>query len=320
VNLWLKILLFNLIGLSLALGSMARAETFIRVRPNVYAPPNSEVKLSQLVDSDGLSPSVQAKLRSIAVSKAPDEGERQEIDDANIMAVLRPIVQEERVRSKRQIQLIVPKTVTVVTSHNELDRKQIESELMQAWKPLCARCQLDIQSLNIPNVKNIRDWSLKISGDLPKGSFSVPMNIIRADGSPLSAWVSGRLIVKRRVPVATHLLNINERVTAKDFDWIYKDTSYAIDGIPTAEDLVGQRLKQGLRADDILWKNMLERERAVRRGDLVQIRSSSGSWEVTMNAVAQEDGFVGDMINLKTAKSNTTLVGEITGHGEADIK
>lgn len=316
MNFWRKLILFTLVGFSWVLHS----ENVIRVRPSVYVPPNTEVKLSQLVDVGGLSPSVQNKLRSIAVSMAPNEGEKQELDDAGLLAVLRPIVQEERVRTKRQIQLVVPKTVTLLTSRAQLDRGTIESELIQAWKPLCTGCQLDIQSINIPNVKDIRDWSLKISSDLPKGSFSVPISIIRADGSPLSAWVSGRLIVKRRVPVASHLLNINDRVTASDFNWVYRDTSFAIDGVPTAEDMVGHKLKQGLRADDILWKNMLERERAVRRGDLVQIRSSSGSWEVTMNAVAQEDGFIGDVINLKNTKSNATLVGQITGHGEADAK
>jgi flagella basal body P-ring formation protein FlgA len=298
----------------------AHADTYIRVRPNVLVPANSQVKLSQLVNSEGLSKSLQAKLDAIAVSVGPDEGERQEINDANIMTLLRPLIQEERAHSKTGIQLIIPKTVTLMTSHTELDKEMIQEELLQAWKPLCEGCQLEVQTLSVPALKNIKDWSLKISGDLPKGGFSIPVNIIRADGAPISAWVSGRLSIKRRVPVANRILNINDRVSPADFSWEYRDTSYAIDGIPKAEDIAGHRIRQGLRADEILWKNMLERERAIRRGDSVQVRSTSGAWEITMSAVAQEDGFIGDSINLKNIRSNTSLIGKVTGPGEVDLR
>src|SRR6185312_11684951 len=98
--------------------------------------------------------------------------------------------------------------------------------------------------------------------------------------------------------------------------WEYRDTSFAYDGIPQNDELSGKRLKQSLRAGDILWGSQLERERAVRRGDLVQLRSAEGSWEVSMSVVAQQDGFVGDVISLKNPRSNTMLMGQVTAPGE----
>ncbi|MGZ3722859.1 MAG: flagellar basal body P-ring formation chaperone FlgA, partial [Bdellovibrionales bacterium] len=104
------------------------------------------------------------------------------------------------------------------------------------------------------------------------------------------------------------------------FTWEFRDTSYAVDGIPTVEDLTGKRLKQGLRVNEILWRGMLERERAIRAGEMVQLKSSEGSWEVTMSMVAQQDAFIGDVINLKNPKNNNILMGQVTGRGEVELR
>jgi flagella basal body P-ring formation protein FlgA len=127
-------------------------------------------------------------------------------------------------------------------------------------------------------------------------------------------------LIKRKVPVAKRIVNIGERVLASDFTWEYRDTSFAIDGIPLAEELNGKRMKQGLRANEVLFRGMLEKERAIRRGDLVQLRSSEGAWEVTMSVVAQQDAFVGDVIGLKNPKTNTMLMGQVTGQGEVELR
>lgn len=316
--------IFLLIGVvALILSRPTYSDTYIRVRPNVFVTPNSPVKLSQLVDIQGVPKELQAKMAEISVSVAPLEGERQEINDENIMSVLRPLIQSERSKSSNRIQLIVPKVITLLTSRGVMTKDLIATELLQAWRPLCSACQLEISNLIVPqiqNLKNVQDWSLNIKSELPKGTFTIPVQVIRTDGSSSTLWVNGRLTTKRRVPVANRILQFNDRVAPTDFNWEYRDTSYALDGVPTSEEIVGHKLRQGLRVDEILWKNMLERERAVRRGDLVQIRSTSGAWEITMNAIAQQDGFVGDTINLKNPRSNTVLVGQVIGQGEVDLR
>jgi hypothetical protein len=36
--------------------------------------------------------------------------------------------------------------------------------------------------------------------------------------------------------------------------------------------------------------------------------------------IAQQDAFVGDIINLKHPKTNTVLVGKVTGQGEVELR
>jgi flagella basal body P-ring formation protein FlgA len=299
---------------------LAHGEALLRVRPHIVVRPLSEVKLSQLVDGQDLSPELKHKIDGIALSVAPAEGEKQEIANANITSVLRPLIQEERARTQKQLHLVIPKTVVIDTVKRTLDAGIIRTELLQAWQPLCADCQLEIEGLGLPRVENLRDWTLHMKAELPRGSFSVPMDLVRENGAPMSAWVSGRMIVKRKVPVARRALNMNERVVAKDFAWEYRDTSFAVDSAPLAEELSGQRMKQGLRAGDVLWRGMLEKERAVRRGEMVQLKSSAGSWEVSISVVAQQDAFIGDVIDLKNPKTGNILMGQVTSPGEVELR
>ncbi len=307
------------IGILFFIAGVCEAQVSLRVRPHVVVSPESEVRLSQLVDAQGLSGEGVRALGEVALSRAPAFGERQEIASAALTSALRPVVEIERARGVK-VQTVIPKSVTVDTVKRQITRELVEAELKQAWQPLCQECRLELDGLSPPKVDEIRDWSMRLKAELPRGSFSVPVEIVKSNGSLLPAWISGRLAVKRKVPVAQRLMNPSERVELKDIAWEFRDTSYSLDGIPTEDELVGKRVKQGVRAGEALWRGNLEKEKAVRRGELVTVRSGSGLWEVSMSVIAQADAYVGDTVNLKSLKSNTVLVGLVTGQGEVDLR
>jgi len=304
----------------LLISELVSAEVMLRVRPHVVVAPGSEVKLEQIIDAEGLSPEGRAKLSTINLSVAPAAGERQSLAQANISSVLRPIVQAERENSSSRVHVVIPKTVIIDTVKREISEAMVTAELMQAWQPLCADCRLEIEALSLPRIDKIRDWTMKLKAELPRGGFSIPVELIRENGSSFSAWISGRLLTKKEVPVAKRMLKANDRLQPEDVAWEYRDTSFAFDGIPTKEDLVGKHMKQGLRAGEVLWRGLIEKEKAIRRGDTVTVKSGDGIWEVSMNVVAQQDAFIGDIVNMKHPKTNAALVGRVVARGEVELR
>lgn len=304
-----------MLSLALALMTTVKADVLLRVRPHVVVSAATEVRLSQLVDTEALSPASRARLEAVPLFTVQG---RREVSSAELMPRLREIVAIERAAGK--VHVVVPSLVVIDTKKRELDRETIAAELKQAWQPLCADCRLSVEDLSLPRVERVRDWSLRIKPELPRGSFSVAVDLIRENGAPLPAWISGRVIAKRRVPVARRALAALERVQPGDVDWDYRDTSASYDGVPTADEMLGRRVRQGVRAGDVLFSGLLEKERAVRRGEVVQLRSVEKGWEVSMAAVVQQDGFIGDMINLKSARSGQTLMGQVTGIGEVELR
>lgn len=317
VRTHIPILLGLVTGLPVSYGG---TESVLRIRPLVVVRPGSEVKLSQLADLQSVSPDMRQRMQSIAISRAPALGEKQVITSANLTDLLRDIVTGEKKRSGHSVHVILPKAVVIETAQREMSPELVLQELTEAWQPLCLDCQLEISALSLPKVDNIRDWSLKLSSEVPRGTFSVPVELVRQDGSTLPAWITGRLATKRKVPVAKRLVNLGERIQPQDVAWEYRDTSFAYDGIPTAEEISGRHAKQGLRAGDVLWRGVLEREVAIRRGELVQVRSGSSQWEVSISVVAQQDAFIGDVVTLKNPKTNAVFVGEVKGQGEVVLR
>lgn len=300
------------------IANLSHADILLRIRPHVVVAPRSEVKLSQLIDAQGISAQGAKQLSEAVISVAPQDGGRQEIAQSEITSRLRQIVETEK--SHGHVQVVIPKSVVIDTLKREISEEQVLTELMQAWQPMCTGCKLEVEALSIPKIDDIRDWSLRLKPELPKGSFSIPVSIVRANGSMTPAWVSGRLLLKKKVPVAAKVINAQERVQKDDFTWEYRDTSYAVDGIPAAEDMVGKRVRRGLRAGDVLWSSLLEKEKAIRRGELVTVKSGEKNWEVSISVIAQQDAFIGDIINLKYPKTNTALSGLVTGQGEVELR
>ena len=306
-------LLFNL-------NVVAHAEVLLRVRPHVVVAPSSEIKLAQIVDAQGLSEEGRKQLAAINLSVGPAEGERQELAQASITSVIRPVVASERERTGTRVQVVIPKKVTIDTLKREITSEVVREELMLAWQPMCADCKLEIEALSLPKIAGIRDWTMKMKAELPKGSFSIPVDIIKENGSLTPAWISGRLIQKKKLPVAKRLLNPAERITVADFAWEFRDTSYSFDGIPTAEELTGKSIKQGVRSGDVIWRGMIEKDKAIRRGDQVTVKSGDGTWEVSMMLTAQADAYIGDVVNLKNPKTNVALVGQVVAPGEVELR
>ncbi|MGE4133416.1 MAG: flagellar basal body P-ring formation chaperone FlgA [Bdellovibrionales bacterium] len=307
-------------GLILFLAADASAQALLRVRSHVVVAPGRDVHLIQLVDFHGLSTASEEKLRSTILTQAPEYGDRQELARSGLVELLRPIVQEERKRSKIQVKLVIPSSVIVDTLKREMDPSMVASELIEVWQPSCPDCQMEVEGLSLPAVQGVRDWSLQIKPDMPSGSFSIPINIIRMDHAPVQAWVSGRLKIKRNVPVLTRSLAMGERIQTPDFKWEYRDTSYNLDGIPAENAILGMKVKRAMRAREVVWASLLEREKAIRRGELVQLKSSEQNWEVSVSAIAQQDAVVGDVITLKNPKTNASMMGQVVADGEVVLK
>lgn len=310
----------NWLALLILTAAAAHADVLVRVRPHVVVMPDSDVRLLQLIDAPALSKGSQDKLAKTLLSKAPAYGERQELTTASLMPLLRDVIESERSRGKERVHLVLPRRVIIDTLRRELNSDLVATELTQAWQPLCSDCQLSVEGLSLPRVEAVRDWSLKIKAELPRGSFSVPVDLIKENGALVPAWISGRLIAKRKVPVTKRMMNIGERIQPGDVAWEYRDTANAYDGIPTAEEMVGKKMRQALRAGEPVWRSLLEKEKAIRRGESIQVRSAEGPWEITLNVVAQQDAYIGDMVTLKNPRTNTSLMGEVVGFGEVEIR
>jgi len=90
----------------------------------------------------------------------------------------------------------------------------------------------------------------------------------------------------------------------------------AIDNVPEGamvrtEDLVGQRLRTRTRANSPVRKAAVEAPPVVARGDVVHVVARGRGIKISRQAVAQQDGAVGQTIRVKTNGDAEVLLGKI---------
>ncbi len=297
-----------LMSLTVSLNAFSKNE--IVVRAHTLIEHGSPVVLGDIIDTRDLSPELQEKLSQVALAAAPKPGERLEFSNSAISSSLRTVGELPHLR--------IPSHVVVERSSHKWEAAVVEKELIAYWQGLCSDCRLEIERLTLP-AGQLENWALTPKEELPKGGFSVPVKVVTASGAT-TLWVQGNLIIRKQVPVAKRAMFFGERVQTADFDWAWRDVTFAQDGVPSPEEIANRRIKSALRANDILFSGMLEHEKALRRGDIARVISGHGDWEVSVTGVAQQDGEIGDTVTIKNPKTNKDMVGVVVAKDEVEIQ
>lgn len=294
--------------------SQAFADIELQLKSKVLVSPVQEqVSAAELLSSQKGLPS--DFIEALTEQKFFISLEEKMITANQLTKKLRDFVSHWEVRLGTKIHLRTPIKMIIERVSQNYSEEAVKEVLLNSWKKLCVNCRLSIEQLSIPVLKSDISWNLSGLDKLPKGSFSVPMQI----NSKQSLWVTGMLRNEQLVPITKRSMEAGERFTEEDTKMEWREISFFVDSAPTSKEMLGKRLRQGLRAGDVVLSNMIEREKAVLRGEPVQVFVKSEGWTVSLMATAEQDGFMGDRIRLKNNKSSKEMMATITGKAEAQI-
>jgi flagella basal body P-ring formation protein FlgA len=298
---------------SFLFSSVAFAKGEIVVRAHSWIEHGSPVVLGDIVDMKGVDAKMKADLMNVPLAAAPAAGESLEFSTAAISGLLRNSLNFSDLPHVK-----IPHRVMIERSTHKWEPSVVAKELLQRWQPGCPDCKLEFDHLTLPAGQFV-NWKLGAKSDLPRGNFSIPVEVEK-EGQTATLWIQGQLVVRKLVPVAKRVLYFGERVQADDVEWNWRDVTLAQDGTPSNAEVIGRRVKTPLRADDIIFSGALEREKALRRGDVARVISGHGDWQVSVNAVAQQDAEIGDTVTLKNPRTNRDLTGVVVSKDEVEIR
>jgi flagella basal body P-ring formation protein FlgA len=146
---------------------------------------------------------------------------------------------------------------------------------------------------------------------LPSRRFNL---ILRVDGRVVgNLAVRGTLEVLAEVAVAAGDLRRGAVIDAQDIRIAELDLNNLRSPCFDMDELVGKRLKRGLRAGEAFERASVVFPPLVKRGEPVTITASKGALTVTARGLAQQDGQEGDMIRVRNISSNKDILCRITG-------
>ena len=85
------------------------------------------------------------------------------------------------------------------------------------------------------------------------------------------------------------------------------------------QDVAGQEAKQVVKEGEPILAEQVRAVAVVRRGDLVSVLSRQPGITVRIDAKAQEDGSIGETVQLVTMDGKQRLIGRVTGYHELEV-
>jgi flagella basal body P-ring formation protein FlgA len=261
--------------------------SLVTVRPVVEIEESrADVTLGDIVTSLGMSRTAREKLKGVRLADAPKAGESRTFTDVGLTEIFKPQLEAIERETGERFELRIPSQVTVSKKRLRLDAATVEAALRKGLVERCGDCEIEITSLNTPSIGSTfgadTDWKIRFGADIPKGSFSLPIEVMQGSGQKRSYWISGTINVRRSVPVAARSISAGERIQAEDIVMQKKDVTYTNDA-PVGETELGASVAaRQIAAGEIVWKAMARRDLAIKYGDTVKVTAGSEEWQVTI--------------------------------------
>lgn len=313
----MKTLTASFLILTFALGAQALTQTQPQAqfqRPEVRILPSPEVSssdrmsLADVAEVERANPNLIQALEQVSI----------EADRTYTTGELSFLIKEELKSqpSLREINIsyTIPETLKV-TKASGLSREHIQRRVAQYGSALEAEAQIQVLIHSLPQISGAPyfiDWS-----QLAKGSFILP---VRETGVFAPKYITGQLKVKRLTPVALRNIPMNERVQPSDFKLDYVDTTFTKESAPRQQDLIGQLAARTLQMGQPIWTSSLRREPAARRGQMVKAIVGSDEIEISLNVVAEDAGFVGDIIKVKSPDTQKIMSAVVIEKGVVKVQ
>ena len=221
-------------------------------------------------------------------------------------------------------------TVNQISRRQELDIKIQVRESLEAWLAsqgeagkLIAIGEIEIEPVDIERLYNYRNREL-VAEPLANTDAKVGLGkfvISPFGGQP--SYAKAELIQLEQVVTSSRMINRGETITASHLvvkgvlpEAIEKTRSPVFESIESA---IGRIAKRTIRSEELLSEKNTTTPVLVLRRETVTVSTGSSGITIRMQAIAKQDGRLGDLISVETLDTGEVLQARVTGRAELAV-
>jgi flagella basal body P-ring formation protein FlgA len=322
----MRVLFFVLISLFVrsagAEFASVRPEISILSNPTTTVTAGQPVRLSDLGGASFVSNEVQKKAQNLIIIESIGDGEEKLYTNVQMVRLLKEKIAAQSDLASLNWTYFVPERIRVIGKTNSISENRLSNEILSLLQDKCAACSFRLQDLKVPQIKetsSLTGYELETSSLKTAGGFLLPLRVSFADGAK-TYYVTGQVVVKAKALVTARSVNMGEKISMKDVRTEEVDLTYSNDAFATSEDLAGMTAARMLQMGRPIYKSDLKKEVVVLRGQVIRAISGNEAFEVSAQAVAEENGAVGDSIKLKNTETQKQMSGQVVDRGVVRIQ
>lgn len=145
--------------------------------------------------------------------------------------------------------------------------------------------------------------------------------VAQSGTTPLRFALTGRVNIRREVPVLAQRLQARTVITNNDLVWeIVDENRLPRDAVTDRAQIVGMELRNDTGESTVLRMRDLLPPRLVLRGGLVTIKIDTPLMQITARGRAAEDGAKGDVVHVTNLQSKRTIEAVVEADGVVRVE
>lgn len=225
----------------------------------------------------------------------------------------------------RGAQLKIPDVINVKKAQGSnsaiLSRQHIARDINNHMRLICGDCETHLSHLTLPNFQVTDDTEIQIdfSNLSLKTNFLSPLTISDRHGVR-SYWLSGQIRIEKPTFILNKNLALGSTITDNDIMLIKKEWSNSINAISDKSKIVDAKLSRSLQQGSLIRPEDLRKEFAIQRGQTVKVVSTTDQFELSVQAIAEQNASIGESVKLKNLLTKKDLVGVVKEKGLVEIQ
>lgn len=276
-----------------------------------------KINLSDVADVTAKSPEAQLELSRIEIGNSPKPGATLELPAQKVLEVLR-----NQGVDLQKVGYVLAPNITVRRASRTISEHEIEAALQAAISEQAG--DIIIKKISLPRDTQVFTGPANIVASLRSSNSGTQRNyeIVLSNSDGESMTLEGRAEIDswKQVPVATRSLSPGSIVGAPDFGLarlnirdLPKDAAFNIN------DLLGKMVQREVAVGQVFRVSALERPAVIKSGSRVTLLVSTGLLEATATGVAMQDGFDGDIIEVRNDASRRIVSGKVRDQSTVEI-
>lgn len=230
----------------------------------------------------------------------------------------RSISKSDLARKLRSIDsyFMFPSEVKLLRSNQKVSRMEVERKIKNRLLSNCEGCEFQIQINSVP-ANLTSDWDMDLNVDLNKNNVMIP--VFSSGYSQNKGWITVEIKKHAVAAVLNRSVRIGEVITADMLKLEKRYIQNMTDSVIDRKSILGMQAGRFLSANQILLNRDLKREVILKKGQIVKAIFGQDSFEVSISALAEESGSIGDVIKVKNIDSQKMFAAKIIDRGLVKI-
>jgi len=265
--------------------------------------PRDVITAYDIVETNNISREVLERLKNIVV--ATDKSTS--ISKSDLIKKLRMV----------NSYFMFPSEVKLLRSKQYISRMEVERKIKNHLLANCKKCDFRININSVPKVVT-SDWEMDLNVDLNKKTVMVPVYSVSQPDK--KGWITAEVKKYVNVAILNRDVKFGEPITEAMITTDVRYVPAGVDVVLTADALIGMQTTKFIPAGEMINYRDLKRETVMKKGQMVKAVFGKEAFEVSISALAEESGAVGDVIKFKNVDSQKMFSAKIEEKGLVRIE